>query len=70
MIGMFKGLLFGYYVYAFYIGTIYIEKGKPNPCNGGQIYNTGEILSVFIALMTGLMMVFGLGPNMEAFNQS
>lgn len=56
--GFLKLLIFGYYVYSFYIGTIYIEKGMPNPCKGGSTYTVADLLSALIALMTGMMMVF------------
>lgn len=63
LIGVFKFLIFGFYVYSFYIATIYIEKGKPNPCNNYETYTTGDLLTVFTSLMTGMMMVFSLTPN-------
>lgn len=60
--GFFKLFIFGFYVYSFYIATIYMEKKKENPSNHFKVYNTGELLSVFVALMTGMMMVFSVLP--------
>ena len=37
-----------------------------NPCNDYQKYNTGELLSVLVSFMMGMMMIFGLTPNMQA----
>jgi len=56
-------IIFGYYVYSFYIATIYIEQGKTNPSNNGKVYDTGYLLSVLVSFMTGMMMIFGLTPN-------
>jgi hypothetical protein len=59
-------MIFGYYCYSFYIATIYIEKGKENPCNGYKKYDTGQLLAVLVSFMTGVMMLFGITPNMQA----
>lgn len=66
IVGFFKALIFGYYVYSFYIATIYIEKGYKNPCNDYKKYDTGQLLSVFVSFMTGMMQIFGLTPNIQA----
>ena len=63
VVGLFKGFLFGYYVYSIYIGTIYIRSEMPNPSNDYKLYTTGDLLAVFIALMTGMMMIFSMTPN-------
>lgn len=64
--GVFKFVIFGYYVYSFYIATIYIEKGFTNPSNHYEKYDTGQLLSVLISFMTGMMQIFGLTPNVQA----
>ena len=56
--------VFGYFLYAFGIATIYIQKGFPNPSNHYKPYNTGDLLAVFIAFNMGLMQLFGLTPNL------
>jgi len=64
--GFFRMFIFGYYCYSFFLATIFIEKGRLNPCNNYEPYNTGQLLAVLISFMTGMMMLFGLTPNMQA----
>lgn len=66
MVGIFKLFIFGYYVYSFYLGTIYIDKQMQNPCDHYNVYDTGKLLSVLVSFMTGMMMIFGLTPNIQA----
>lgn len=63
VVALFKFSIFGYYVYSFYIATIYISKGYKNPSVHYKTYDTGMLLSVLVSFMTGLMMIFGLTPN-------
>jgi len=44
---------------------VFIEYKRVNP-NTGNVYSVGELLSVFVSLMTGMMMIFGLNPNIQA----
>jgi ATP-binding cassette, subfamily B (MDR/TAP), member 1 len=69
-VGLFKFFIFGYYVYSFYLATIYIEKGYTNPSNDYIKYDTGKLLSVLVSFMTGMMMIFGLTPNIQALMQA
>jgi ABC-type multidrug transport system fused ATPase/permease subunit len=62
-IGIFKFFIFLYYVYAFYIASIYLEKGYGNPNYSYKKYETGTLLTIFISFMTGMLMIFGLTPN-------
>jgi len=39
--GLFKMMIFGYYVYSFYLASIYIEKGFTNPSLHYKKYDTG-----------------------------
>lgn len=55
IVGFFKMFIFGYYVYSFYIASIYIEKGYENPSNHYKKYDTGQLLSVLVSFMTGMM---------------
>ena len=64
-IGAFRFGIFGFYCYSFWVGTYYIQYGKMNPCTGKQ-YSTGDILSVLVSVMTGMMMLFTIAPNMAA----
>ena len=63
IVGIFKMSIFGYYVYSFYLASIYIQQKRTNPCDNNNPYTTGKLLSVLVAFMTGMMMVFGLTPN-------
>jgi ATP-binding cassette subfamily B (MDR/TAP) protein 1 len=66
MVGAFKTFIFGYFCYAFYIATIFIEKKIGNPSKNYETYNTGDLLSVLISFNLGMMMLFGLTPNIQA----
>jgi ABC-type multidrug transport system fused ATPase/permease subunit len=66
VVGLFKFAIFAYYVYSFYIASIYIEKGYTNPCNHYKKYDVGQLLAVLVSFMTGMMMIFGLTPNIQA----
>jgi len=66
MIGAFKMFIFGYFCYAFFIATYFIQNRVGNPCKGYKPYNTGDLLSVLISFNMGMMMLFGLTPNMQA----
>ena len=65
-IGVFKFVIFLYYVYSIYIASIYLEKGYGNPSDHYKRYDTGTLLTVFISFMTGMLMIFGLTPNIQA----
>ncbi len=52
-LGAFRFGIFGFYIYAFGIATVYIEKGYINPANG-KPYTTGDLLSVLVAVLTGM----------------
>jgi len=62
MIAVFRFSIFGFYCFAFWIATIYIDRKMVNP-NTGLEYTVGDLLSVLVSLMTGMTMVFGLNPN-------
>ena len=64
--GFFKFVIFVYYVYSFYIASIYIQKGFKNPSDHYNKYDTGGLLAVLVAFMTGMMQLFGLTPNIQA----
>lgn len=64
-VGLFRLLIFGFYTYAFWIATVYIEDRKNDP-NTGKTYRVGDLLSVMMAMMTGMALLFGLNPNIQA----
>lgn len=63
---IFKMFIFGYYAYSMYLASIWIEYHLENPSNGYKPYDMGQLLSVLVAFLTGMMMLFGLAPNIEA----
>jgi len=65
MIGVFRLAIFGFYCFSFWIATVYIDQKMVNP-NTGSLYTVGDLLSVLVSLMTGMTMVFGLNPNVQA----
>ena len=64
IIGAFKMFIFGYFCYAFYISTLFIEKKYGNPVNNYKTYTIGDLLAVFISFNMGMMQLFGLSPNL------
>ena len=58
LLGLFKLLMLGYYVYSFYIATIYIEYEKANPSNHYKKYTVADLIAALISLLTGMMMLF------------
>ena len=63
ILGFFKMFIFGFYVYSLYIGSIYIEKHKKNPSKGYAPYDVGALLKSLISMMAGMLVIFGLTPN-------
>lgn len=66
MVALFRFTIFSYYVYSFYIASVYISKGYTNPSKHYKPYDTGTLLSVLVSFMTGLTMIFGVTPNIQA----
>lgn len=64
-IAVFRCAIFGFYCFTLWIATEYVKRGFNNP-NMGHTYNITEILSVIVALMTTMTMIFGLNPNVQA----
>lgn len=60
-----RALVIGFYVYAFYIAT-YLVKNKSLNFSTGEPYSAGEILTVMVALMTGLSMFLTSFPNIQS----
>lgn len=57
--------IFGYYAYAFYVGSILVEKQVINS-NTGEIYNSGDIMSCFFGVVFGIFSLGMASPNMKA----
>lgn len=64
-IAMFRFFIFGFYVYSFWIASQYIGDRVNNPKTGNP-YTLAELLSVLVSLITGMTMLFGLTPNIQA----
>jgi hypothetical protein len=61
-------VMFGYYAYAFFVGSFLITK-QVNNSNSGEVYTSGDILSCFFGVVFG---VFSLGmatPNIKAITE-
>lgn len=61
-------VMFGYYAYAFYTGSLLITTGVINS-NTGLAYTSGDIISCFFGIVFG---VFSLGmatPNIKAITE-
>jgi hypothetical protein len=43
--GVIRTLIFGFFVFTFYIATVFVEKGVKNP-NTGERYKINEIVSI------------------------
>lgn len=52
---LFRFFIFGFYVYAFWIGTQMIRDERKN--FNGKVYSAGTIFAVMIALITGMLML-------------
>lgn len=48
-----RGMIFTFYVYAFWIGTQFIYKGRIN--KNGEPYSTGDLLATMVSLITGML---------------
>jgi ABC-type multidrug transport system fused ATPase/permease subunit len=62
--GLIRFMIFSFYVYAFWIGTVFIKNEIKN--FDGKPYTTGTILTVLMALITGIITVMSLTPNIQA----
>ena len=45
LFGIIRTLIFGFFVFTFYIATVFVEKGVKNP-NTGEGYKIDEIVSI------------------------
>ena len=65
-LGFFFFGLYGYFAYAFYIGSILVEKKVTNTSNGSEPYSSGDIMSCFFGVVFGLFSLGGAQPNLKA----
>jgi len=64
MFGCIRTLIFGFFLYAFYIATIFVEKGVINP-NTDKAYTISEIVAVNQALIMSMMQLLSILPNIQ-----
>lgn len=62
MMSMFMVLMFGFYVYAFWIGSILIHDKRINP-RTDKVYDVQAILTILMGIMMGMMVLMSMGPN-------
>lgn len=65
MVGLMKLSVFLYYTYAFFLGSIFIERQIINT-RDGSLYDSGDVLSVLIAFITGFITLIAALPNVQA----
>ena len=58
-----KFAIFGFYAYAFFIGSVFIENFKENYNNNNEPYDVRAVLSALIALITGFIGLISALPN-------
>ena len=63
--GFFTTIIFGFFVYAFSIGSFFVQKEIKNP-KTGEAYNIAELMSVTYALLFGMMQGLQIIPNLSA----
>lgn len=64
-IGLFIFGMFGYYAYAFYVGSILVLDGIENS-NTGKPYNGGDIMACFFGVVFGVFAIGMATPNIKA----
>jgi hypothetical protein len=59
-----RTLIFGFFLYAFYFATVFVEKGVVNPKTGAP-YTIQEIISVNQAMIMATMQLLSILPNVQ-----
>ena len=67
--GFFKFAVFAFYMYACWIGSVYLTHERINE-RSNQLYNVGELLAVVLAFKTGLLLLVTLSPSLQAVVRS
>lgn len=58
-------LIFGFFLYSYYIATVFVEKQVINP-NTDTPYQVGDIVAVSQAMIMSMMQIIGILPNVTA----
>ena len=67
--GIIRTLIFGFFVFTFYIATVFVEKGVINP-NTGKGYNITEIVSITQAMIMSMMQLLSVIPNITTVSKA
>ena len=62
MFGIIRTLIFGFFLYSFYIATLFVEEGVLNP-NTDEPYKIEEIVAVSQAMIMSMMQLLAILPN-------
>lgn len=63
---VFRTLMFGFYIYSYWIGAKILYDKRVNPSTG-KVYDVGALLATLMGIMMGLMMLLSLQPNIMAY---
>jgi ABC-type multidrug transport system fused ATPase/permease subunit len=63
--GIFLSLMFGFYLYGYGLGTVFIDKKYINPTTG-KIYEVAEIIAVTTSTVYSVMVIGGILPLFPA----
>lgn len=69
MVALMKLSVFLYYTYAFFIGSIFVQKKFHNSRSNGP-YDSEDVLAVLIAFITGFITLVAALPNVQAIMAS
>jgi hypothetical protein len=61
--------IFGFYSFALLLATLFVENEVINSLTG-EIYTTGDLLTVIVATITGLITSIGVIPNIQYFTKA
>ncbi len=67
--GIVRTLIFGFFVFTFYIATVFVEKGLKNP-NTGENYKINEIVSITQAMIMAMMQLLSIMPNITSVSKA
>lgn len=62
-------MIFGYFVFTYYIATVFVEKGIVNP-KTGEAYNIEEIVSITQAILMGMGQLTAILPNITNLSKA
>ena len=63
-LGLFIFCIYLTYAYAFFIGSLYIDRGYENHAFDRN-YSPGDVVAIFFSVLIGFFSMAGLGPNVQ-----